>query len=64
MIHKDCFAYGETPGGKPSCAALTKIDCAGCKFYKTKEKFYDDRDKANRRLRRIGMWEVRQFKSK
>lgn len=35
-IKKDCFAYKET-NNKPTCHALTELDCKNCRFYKKRE---------------------------
>lgn len=37
MVHKDCFAYHKSAGGRENCMALKKLECCKCKFYKTKE---------------------------
>ena len=37
IIEKECFAYIEPIGKKPYCSALTKLECEGCKFFKSKE---------------------------
>lgn len=34
MYRKNCFAYKEEKG-KKECDALKKIECQGCKFFKT-----------------------------
>lgn len=36
-MKEDCFAYKQI-----MCSVLTKLDCDGCKFYKTKKKFEAD----------------------
>ncbi len=55
-----CFAYSNQ-SGKPICKALIKINCRGCKFYKSRSQFedgneyfeYRDRDITGKELRQI-----------
>lgn len=53
MIKTDCFAY-EQKGYIGNCKALKDLYCAKgkCAFYKTKEQYNKDREKAEQRLRR------------
>lgn len=44
-MKKDCFGYKNT-NGKETCRALTKIDCKGCRFYKSNEQAKKDREAA------------------
>lgn len=39
---KDCFAYKN----QKQCNALKVKNCSGCSFYKTKEQFQSDKQKA------------------
>lgn len=39
MVRVNCFACKEVEVGAYKCTALQKIDCKGCKFYKTKEEY-------------------------
>lgn len=52
--NKKCFAYYER-NGIESCTVLTSSDCNGkdCPFFKTKEQFDIDIEKANKRLASI-----------
>jgi hypothetical protein len=43
---KDCFAYKRN-----SCIALKEKQCEGCNFYKTKEQYLLDQEKALERIR-------------
>lgn len=45
MIKEDCFAYGEDLRHRFKCRATTNKNCANCVFYKTKERFEEDRKK-------------------
>lgn len=47
---RDCFAY---VNGK--CSALETKDCDGCSFYKTKEQYEMDRQKALERIRSLNV---------
>ena len=42
---KDCFAHKRN-----SCTALKVKDCEGCGFYKTKEQFKRDQQRAMKRI--------------
>ncbi len=37
-VKTDCFAYRKSIG---RCSALTKLDCDGCHFYKSRETVCD-----------------------
>lgn len=39
------------------CSALNIKDCKGCYFFKTKEKALKDREKAIKRLKRLGIYD-------
>lgn len=45
---QDCFAYKHN-----SCTALKVRQCEGCSFYKTKEQYELDRQKAIERIRSL-----------
>lgn len=47
MVKTDCFAYKKTYGGNDDCSALKQCYCKyeKCNFYKTKQKFDEDRKK-------------------
>ena len=51
-----CFAYSKK-NGKEFCTALTSSDCNGreCPFFKTREQYDIDIEKANRRLALISV---------
>ena len=38
MLRTDCFAFWSR-NGRVKCEALQRIDCMGCKFYKTQEEY-------------------------
>jgi hypothetical protein len=45
---KDCFAYRRN-----GCTALKVKKCEGCSFYKTKEQFRLDQERALKRIRTL-----------
>lgn len=47
-MRTDCFAYKQN-----SCTALKVKQCEGCSFYKTKEQYELDRQKALERIRSL-----------
>lgn len=49
---EDCFAYKGLMGR--FCSALTVDHCTNCVFYKTKEQFQKDVEKAEKRLSSLG----------
>ena len=48
-MRTECFAMKNN-----KCQALTKTNCAGCNFYKTKEQQRKDLNKSALRLEKIG----------
>ena len=54
----DCFAYC-TKNVKPSCSALTEMICKNgeCKFYKTREQFYEGLKKLSKIRQEYGQSE-------
>ena len=39
MNRTNCFAYKKTSTGHITCSALTRMDCDGCNFFKTKQEY-------------------------
>lgn len=53
QVKKDCFGYHKGRYGTADyCDALEVLDCVGCPFFKTKEKFRQDERRAKTRLQR------------
>ena len=54
QVKTDCFAYA-VKDGKETCRALKKLDCEGCKYYKTVEQLeYEQRKCENRNTAKSG----------
>lgn len=56
MSLKNCFAYS-TKNGMSVCSVLTEMICEGkkCVFFKTKEQYEADIEKANEHLASMGV---------
>lgn len=54
---KNCFAYSTKSDGVCTCSALTEMICESkkCSFFKTKEQYEADIEKANKHLASIGV---------
>ena len=57
MKQTDCFACVEDPrgGGRMMCMIITRRDCTGCSFYKSKAQFDADAESAAQSLSRRGL---------
>lgn len=57
MVLKNCFAYLTKSNGMCACSVLTDMvcECKNCSFFKTKEQYEKDIEKANKRLASIGV---------
>ena len=55
IYNRDCFGFKVKMNGGAGCIALTKIDCLGCKFYKTKLRAAEEQRRTVERLTKLGL---------
>lgn len=60
-MNNRCNFYNKTLGGKVECGALSEMQCAGCKFFKTEQQFNADLAAAEARLKSKGLRAVKKF---
>lgn len=60
-MREDCFALN-TKTKKPTCTALTKMECENCRFYKTKTQALEENVRCRERCGKMGIHYKSMFK--